>query len=224
MKPRLGGVTDWESRAKVYKEPGDLDKLLLVQNNGPLCCYRCSLEEHGNNTSIIIILVSYCSCYCPARDSSTVNDSYPTQGGYFFVDLARNSIEHASPRSSDHCSSSSSSSSDSSPVHSLGLDASDQAYSGSSTRDVSSQIVRFISSKASIEEDTEIDPIETEVDMELGISDGDDVQITVKDGTIVRSFKDMPIDLDDDVRDFYHHMSEVHIDRIVGIETAQRRL
>ncbi|GJV86113.1 hypothetical protein Tco_1526011 [Tanacetum coccineum] len=43
---------------------------------------------------------------------------------------------HASPRSSDHRSSSSSSSLDSSPVHSLGLDASDQAHSGSSTRDV----------------------------------------------------------------------------------------
>ncbi|GJT08212.1 hypothetical protein Tco_0842674 [Tanacetum coccineum] len=41
---------------------------------------------------------------------------------------------------------------------------------------------------------------------------------------IVRSFKDMPIDLDDVVHDFYHHMSEVRIDRIVGIETVQRRL
>ncbi|GKD21924.1 hypothetical protein Tco_1223627, partial [Tanacetum coccineum] len=36
---------------------------------------------------------------------------------------------HASPRSSDHHLSSSSSSSDSSPVHSLGLDTSDQAHS-----------------------------------------------------------------------------------------------
>ncbi|GJW89020.1 hypothetical protein Tco_0164360 [Tanacetum coccineum] len=43
-----------------------------------------------------------------------------------------------------------------------------------------------------------------------------------KDG-IVRSFEDIPIDLDDVVRDFYHHMSKVRIDRIVGIETAQRR-
>ncbi|GJU32752.1 putative reverse transcriptase domain-containing protein [Tanacetum coccineum] len=43
---------------------------------------------------------------------------------------------HASPCSSDHHPSSSSSSSDSSPVHSSGLDASDQAHSGSSTRDV----------------------------------------------------------------------------------------
>ncbi|GKF04883.1 hypothetical protein Tco_0035551, partial [Tanacetum coccineum] len=44
---------------------------------------------------------------------------------------------HASPRSSDHRLSSFSSSSDSSPVHSSGIDASDQAYSRSSTRDVS---------------------------------------------------------------------------------------
>ncbi|GJV77285.1 hypothetical protein Tco_1508869 [Tanacetum coccineum] len=131
--------------------------------------------------------------------------------------------------------------------------------------------------EASIEEDTEIDPIKTEVDMELGIGDEDDVRDHVeidprdvrddieeyeadtsagdtvevgidpmsapivegeivepageyssdssgtRDG-IVRSFEDMPIDLDDVVRDFYHHMSEVHIDRIIGIETAQRRL
>ncbi|GJU45189.1 putative reverse transcriptase domain-containing protein [Tanacetum coccineum] len=47
---------------------------------------------------------------------------------------------HASPRSSDHHSSSSSSSSDSSPVHSSGLDAPDQAHSGSSTRDVSPRL------------------------------------------------------------------------------------
>ncbi|GJX41643.1 hypothetical protein Tco_0256633, partial [Tanacetum coccineum] len=40
----------------------------------------------------------------------------------------------------------------------------------------------------------------------------------------VRSFEDMPIDLDDAVRDFYHHMSKVRIDRIVGIKTARRRL
>ncbi|GKD89196.1 hypothetical protein Tco_1364703, partial [Tanacetum coccineum] len=133
------------------------------------------------------------------------------------------------------------------------------------------------SSEASIEEDTEIDPIETKVDIELGIGDGDDVRDHVeidhrdvrdeteeyeadvsagdtvevgidpmsapiveeeiiepvgedpsdssgtRDG-FVRSFKDILIDLDDDVRDFYHHMSEVHIDRIVGIETVQRRL
>ncbi|GKA59714.1 hypothetical protein Tco_0759027, partial [Tanacetum coccineum] len=133
------------------------------------------------------------------------------------------------------------------------------------------------SSEASIDEDTEIDPIETEVDMELGIGDGDDVRDHVKidprdvrddteeykadtsagdtveagidpvlapiveeeivepagedsfdssstrDG-IVRSLEDMPIDLNDVVHDFYHHMSEVRIDRIVEIETVQRRL
>ncbi|GJX13449.1 hypothetical protein Tco_0205207 [Tanacetum coccineum] len=256
---------------------------------------------------------------------------------------------HASPRSSDHHSSSSSSSSDSLPVHYLGLDAPNQAHSGSSTRDVSPRLgypprraprcseafrrwcaaplstlyppttsesssgdsserplhssshsarpsskrgrsqvdsvpsstlvmgslaptradllpprKRFrdsYSSEASIEEDTEIDPIETEVDMELGIGDGDDVRDhveidprDVRDDTeeyeadtsagdtvevgidpmstpiveeeiveparedsfnssctrdgIVRSFEDMPIDLDDAVRNFYHHMSE----------------
>ncbi|GKB83633.1 hypothetical protein Tco_0950528 [Tanacetum coccineum] len=48
----------------------------------------------------------------------------------------RLATRHASPRSLDHRSSFSSSSSDSSPVHSSGLDASDQAHSGSSTRDV----------------------------------------------------------------------------------------
>ncbi|GJR32254.1 hypothetical protein Tco_1108486 [Tanacetum coccineum] len=272
---------------------------------------------------------------------------------------------HASPHSSDHHLSSSSSSLDFSPVHSLGLDASDQAHSGSSTRDVSPRLYypsrrapqrseafrrwcaaplstlyppttsesslgdsserpmhlsshsvgpsrkrcrslinsvplstpvtgslaptradllpprkRFrdsYSSKASIEEDAEAGPIKTGVDMELGIGDGDDVRDHVKidlrdvrddteeyeadasagdtvrvgidpmsaliveeeivepagedssdsSGTrdgIVRSFKDMPIDLDDVVCDFYHHMSEVHIDRVVRIKTAQRRL
>ncbi|GKA48448.1 hypothetical protein Tco_0741406 [Tanacetum coccineum] len=246
-----------------------------------------------------------------------------------FVDARRFAWRRASPRASDHLSSSSSSSLDSSPVHSLGLDAPDQDHSGSSTRDVSPRLYsserplhlssyfagpshkicrspvdsvpsstpvmrslaptradllppckRFrdsYSSKASIEEDTEVDPIETEVDMELGIGDGDDVRDhveidprDVKDDTeeyeadtstgdtvevginpmsapiveeeivepagedssdssgtrdgIVRSFEDMPIDLDDVVRDFYHHMSEVRIDRIVRIETVQRWL
>ncbi|GJS48015.1 putative reverse transcriptase domain-containing protein [Tanacetum coccineum] len=204
---------------------------------------------------------------------------------------------HASPHSSDHHSSSSSSSSDSSPVHSSGLDASDQAHSGSLTRDSSSgdsserplhsshnssgkrisQEIRSPDDSASIEEDVKVGPIETGVDMELGIGDGDDVRDhveidprDVRDDTeeyeadtsagdtvevgvdpmsapiveeeivepagedssnssgtrdgIVRSFKDMPIDLDDAVRDFYHHMSEVRIDRIVRIETAQSRL
>ncbi|GJW17802.1 hypothetical protein Tco_0025238 [Tanacetum coccineum] len=249
---------------------------------------------------------------------------------------------HASPRSSDHHSSSSSSSSDSSPVHSSGLDALDQAYSESLTRDVSLRLCypprralrcseafhhwcaaplstlyppttsesssgdsserplhssshsagpsrkrcrspvdsRFrdsYSSGASIEEDAEVGPIETGVDIELGIGDGDDVRDhveidprDVRDDTeeyeadtsvgdtievgvdpmsepiveeeivkpvgedssdlsstrdgIVRSFEDMSIDLDDAVREFYHHMSEVRINRIIGIEIAQSRL
>ncbi|GKA54538.1 hypothetical protein Tco_0753487 [Tanacetum coccineum] len=238
---------------------------------------------------------------------------------------------HASPRSSDHHSSSSSSSSDSS-----GLDVSDHAHSGSSTRDVSLRLCypprrapqcseafrrwcaaplstlyppttsesssgdsserplhssshsagpsrkrcrspvdsvpsstpvmgslaptradllpprkRFrdsYSSEASIEEDTEVDPIETEVDIKLGIGDGDDVRDhveidprdvrddteeyeaetnagdTVEVGIDPMLFEDMLIDLDDDVRDFYHHMSEVLIDRIIGIETVHRWL
>ncbi|GKB28710.1 hypothetical protein Tco_0868111 [Tanacetum coccineum] len=281
------------------------------------------------------------------------------------IPARRLASRHASPRSSDHHSSSSNSSLDSSPVHSSSLDASNQAHSRSSTRDIPPRLCypprraprrseafhhwcaaplstlyppttsesssgdsskrprhssshsagpyrkrcrspvnsipsstpvlgslaptridllpphkRFrdsYSSKASIEEDTEIDPIETGVNMELGIGDGDDVRDhveidprDVKDDTeeyeadtsagdtievgidpmsapiveeeiiepagedpsyssgtrdgIVRSFEDMPIDLDDGMRDFYHHMSEVRIDRIVGIETAQRWL
>nr|GEX31325.1 putative reverse transcriptase domain-containing protein [Tanacetum cinerariifolium] len=44
-----------------------------------------------------------------------------------------------------------------------------------------------------------------------------------RDGT-VRLVEDIPVDLDGAIRDFYHHMSEVRVDRIVGIETAQRRL
>nr|GEU46575.1 hypothetical protein [Tanacetum cinerariifolium] len=44
-----------------------------------------------------------------------------------------------------------------------------------------------------------------------------------RDGT-VRSVEDIPVDLDGAIRDFYHHMYEVHIDTIVGIETTQRQL
>ncbi|GKF40870.1 hypothetical protein Tco_0124212 [Tanacetum coccineum] len=47
---------------------------------------------------------------------------------------------HVSPRSSDHHSSSSSSSSDSLPIHSSGLDTSNQAHSVSLTRDVSPRL------------------------------------------------------------------------------------
>ncbi|GKE27364.1 hypothetical protein Tco_1442748 [Tanacetum coccineum] len=277
----------------------------------------------------------------------------------------RLALRHVSPRSLNHRPSSSSSSSDSSLVHSSGLDAPDQAHSGSSTRDVSPKLgylprralrrsatfrhwcaaplstfyppttsesssgdsserplhssshssgpsrkrcrsltnsvpsstpvtgslaptradllpprKRFrdsYSSETSMEEDTEVDPAETEADMELGSSDRDDVRDRVESdprdvrddleeheaGTSVRdtievgidlrsipvaveeseepvredssssfgtrdgivgSFEGIPIDLDDVVCDFYHHMSEVCIHRIVEIETVQSRL
>ncbi|GKA32188.1 putative reverse transcriptase domain-containing protein [Tanacetum coccineum] len=63
------------------------------------------------------------------------------------------------------------------------------------------------------------------VEEEIVEPDGEDSSDSsaTKDG-IVRLFEDMPIDLDDVVCDFYHHMSEVRIDRIVEIETVQRRL
>ncbi|GJS46995.1 hypothetical protein Tco_0597116 [Tanacetum coccineum] len=101
------------------------------------------------------------------------------------------------------------------------------------------------SSEASIEEDTKDDTEEYKTDT----SAGDTVEVGIdpmsapiveeeivepvgedssnlsgtRDG-IVRSFEDMPIDLDDAMCDFYYHMSEVRIDRIVEIETVQRRL
>nr|GEY56535.1 putative reverse transcriptase domain-containing protein [Tanacetum cinerariifolium] len=46
---------------------------------------------------------------------------------------------------------------------------------------------------------------------------------STRDGT-VKSVEDMPVDLDNSIRDFYHHMSEVRVDRIVRIETTQRQL
>ncbi|GKE79614.1 hypothetical protein Tco_1545734 [Tanacetum coccineum] len=281
--------------------------------------------------------------------SSTVSDSYSTQGGYSgprklltarkrvgSILARRLASRRVSPHSLDHRSSSSSSSLDSSPVYSSGLDASDQAHSGSSTRDVPPRLCyplkraprrseafrrwcaaplstlyppttsesssgdssekplhssshssgpsrkrcrsptdsvpsstpvtgslaptradllpprkRFrdsYSSEASTEEDTEVDPIDTEVDMDLGTSYRDDVRDrveidprdvrddmeeheantsagdTVEVDGIVRSFEEIPIELDDAVHNFYHHMSEVRIDRIVEIETDQRRL
>ncbi|GKF49879.1 hypothetical protein Tco_0143130 [Tanacetum coccineum] len=123
------------------------------------------------------------------------------------------------------------------------------------------------SSEASIEEDTEIDPIKTEDDVrdhveidprdvrddteeyEADTSAGDTIKVGIdsmsasiveeeiveptgedssdssdtRDG-IVRSFEDMLIDLNDAMREFYHHMSKVRIDRIVGIQTVQRWL
>ncbi|GJW37046.1 putative reverse transcriptase domain-containing protein [Tanacetum coccineum] len=71
-----------------------------------------------------------------------------------------------------------------------------------------------------------IDPMSTPiVEEEIVEPAGEDSfdSSSTRDG-IVRSFEDMPIDLNDVVRDFYHHMSKVRIDRIVEIETVQRRL
>nr|GFD58268.1 hypothetical protein [Tanacetum cinerariifolium] len=45
----------------------------------------------------------------------------------------------------------------------------------------------------------------------------------IRDGS-VRSVEDILVDLDGAIRNFYHHMSEVRVDRIVGIETTQRQL
>ncbi|GJZ70780.1 hypothetical protein Tco_0634631 [Tanacetum coccineum] len=71
-----------------------------------------------------------------------------------------------------------------------------------------------------------IDPVSTPiVDEEIVKPAGEDS--SGSSGTrdcIVRSFKDMPIDLDDVVRGIYHHMSNVRINRIVEIETVQRQL
>ncbi|GJS27565.1 reverse transcriptase domain-containing protein [Tanacetum coccineum] len=294
--------------------------------SGPLCCYRCSLEEQA----ILIRPGEAIPFGRPYRTHLNRPSKLLTaRKGVGPLPTIRLAWRHASPSSLYHHSSSSSSSSDSSPVHSSGLDAPDQAHSGSSTRDVSPRLYsserplhssshsagpsrkrcrspvnsvpsstpvmgslaptradllpprkRFRDSylpEASIEEDTEINPIETKVDMELGIGDGDDVEDHVeidprnvrddieeyetdtsdgdtvevgidlmsapiveeeiiepagedssnssgsRDG-IVRSFEDMPIDVDDVVRDFYHHMSEVPIDRILGIEIVQRWL
>nr|GEV95681.1 hypothetical protein [Tanacetum cinerariifolium] len=236
---------------------------------------------------------------------------------------------HVSPHSSDHCPSSSSSPTDSSPVHSLGLDAPDQTHSRSSTRVISPRLEsssgysserplhsslhsarpsrkrcrsladsvpsstpvtgslaptradllpprkRFrdsYSSETNMEEDTEIDTIETKDGRELDIVDGDDVRDHIevdprddreefeasardtivlwidlrsvpmvdeeivepvggdsssssdtRDGTF-RSVEDILVDLDGAIRDFYHHMSEVRVYRIIRIETTQRQL
>ncbi|GKE63299.1 hypothetical protein Tco_1513666, partial [Tanacetum coccineum] len=133
-----------------------------------------SLSEHIS--SLLAISPFLCTYSSEAPDSS---DGPPSQDSYVMtVTRWRRKVASRPSSSSEfpiapvnslpgirRCSSS-----DSLPVHSSGLDAPDQAHSESSTKD------RFFSSEASIEEDTEIDPIETEVDMELGIGDGDDVR------------------------------------------------
>nr|GFA50431.1 hypothetical protein [Tanacetum cinerariifolium] len=135
------------------------------------------------------------------------------------------------PYRTHHRPSSSSSPMNSLPVHSSGLDAPGQAHSGSSTQFVSPRLgypqvraprnrslaptradllpprKRFRDSyslETSIEEDTDIDTTKTEDDRE--------------------SVEDIPFDLDGSIRDFYHHMSKVRVDRIVGIDTTQRQL
>ncbi|GKG50148.1 hypothetical protein Tco_0521248, partial [Tanacetum coccineum] len=59
---------------------------------------------------------------------------------------------------------------------------------------------------APLVEEEIVEPTREDSSNSAGIGDG-----------IVRSVKDMPVDLDDDVRDFYHHMFEVRVDRIVRI-------
>ncbi|GKC32533.1 reverse transcriptase domain-containing protein, partial [Tanacetum coccineum] len=137
-----------------------------------------------------------------------------------------------------------------SPVHSLD-GWSDQAHSGSSTRDVSPRLcypprraprrrrleIHFIGG-TSIVVDAEVG-LRDWVDMALGIGDRMRLEIhastydralveeeivepagedspespDTRDG-IVRSVEDTPVDLSDAVRDFYHHMSEVRVDRL----------
>ncbi|GJW20858.1 hypothetical protein Tco_0031480 [Tanacetum coccineum] len=107
------------------------------------------------------------------------------------------------------------------------------------------------SSKAIMEEDIKVGTVEAKdtKEYEAETSTGDTVELGIdlvsapivdegivkpvgydssdlsgtRDG-IVRSFEDMPINLDDALRDFYHHMYKVHVDRIVEIETVQRQL
>ncbi|GJQ90178.1 putative reverse transcriptase domain-containing protein [Tanacetum coccineum] len=71
-----------------------------------------------------------------------------------------------------------------------------------------------------------IDPMSTPVaDEESEEPTGGDSSdsSSTRDGS-VRSVKDMQIDLGDAVHDFYHHMSKIFIDRVIGIETAQRQI
>ncbi|GJT72427.1 reverse transcriptase domain-containing protein [Tanacetum coccineum] len=335
----------------------------IIRDRGPLCAIVATLRSRDNNISINTILSFLMLPVTAPPEIRRWSAILSTREAIPFA--RRLALRHASPRSSDHRSSSSSSSSDSLPVHSSGLDASDQAHSGSSTRDVSPRLCyppriaprrseafchwcaalyllvstnyishlqrrvsserpmhssphsagpsrkrcrspvdsvslsmpvtgslaptradhlpprkRFrdsYSSEASLEEDAEVGLTGTGVDMGLGIGDGDvvgdRVGIDHRDATddteeyeadastgdtteagidpmtaplveeeivepagedspdspdtrdgIVRSVEDTPVDLSDAVRDFYHHMSEVRVDRIVGIETAQGRL
>ncbi|GJR59503.1 hypothetical protein Tco_1501665 [Tanacetum coccineum] len=73
------------------------------------------------------------------------------------------------------------------------------------------------SSEASIEEDAEGMPRDTQRSMKADAS----LEISAERDGIVRKVEDTPVDLGNAVRNFYHHMSEVCVDRIVRIETAQ---
>ncbi|GJX81787.1 putative reverse transcriptase domain-containing protein [Tanacetum coccineum] len=57
---------------------------------------------------------------------------------------------------------------------------------------------------------------------EADASTGDTTEAGI-DPMTAPTVEDKPVDLSDIVRDFYHHMFEVRVDRIVGIETAQGR-
>nr|GEW07833.1 hypothetical protein [Tanacetum cinerariifolium] len=119
--------------------------------------------------------------YTDSFEASDSSDGPPSQDPYAII-ITRWRSRRVSPRSSDHRPSSSSSPMDSSPVHSSGLDAPDQAHSGSTTRVVSPRLgypLRFrdsYSSKTSMEEDTEIDTTKTEDGRELDIVDRDDAR------------------------------------------------
>nr|GEU76455.1 putative reverse transcriptase domain-containing protein [Tanacetum cinerariifolium] len=287
-----------------------------------------SPDEMDSLEYIIMLLATLPFLYTDSSETSDSSEGPPSQDPYAItVARWRSRVDLTVLILTGHRGSPT----DSSPVHSSGLDAPDQAHSGSSTRVVSPRLgyplvraprhseefrrrpshkrcrspadsvpsstlvtrslaptradilpprKRFrdsYSSETSMEEDTEIDTTKTKDGRELNIVDRDDARYrveieprdirddteeygsdtsagdTVKVGIdpmsapvadeeskettredsydssgtrdgIVRSFEDILIDLDDAVCDFYHHMSEVHIDKIVEIETVQRRL
>ncbi|GJZ21345.1 hypothetical protein Tco_0558384 [Tanacetum coccineum] len=221
----------------------------LVPYTGPLMLLPLSFEEQGLSTSIIIHEFPIATVM-PLSGFVTngLADLYSDKGNRVGP-LADHKLasRHASPRSLDHHSSSSSSSSDSSPVHSLGLDAPDQAHSGSSTRDSSSgdssERPMHLSSHSAGPSRKDVDPrlIQTplyhaiygiisstvlisshlgRVDTELGIGDGDEVEDHVR-----IDHRDARDDIEEYEADASAgDMAGVRVDRIVRIETAQRRL
>ncbi|GJZ84711.1 putative reverse transcriptase domain-containing protein [Tanacetum coccineum] len=95
--------------------------------------WRSRVTARPSSSSVVL----FAPLLLPRSRSSTLLTARKRVGP---LPARRLASRHASPRSSDHHSSSSSSSLDSSPVHSSGLDASDQAHSGPSTRDVSPRL------------------------------------------------------------------------------------